>query len=63
MYPEPSSLLPVTSRIIVSVPHSKAAQVFSYCTFSPPLPLAVLLSYYRIQGLDFYSEFFEVRNV
>ena len=62
MFPEPSSLLPVTFWIIVSVPLGKAAQIFSYCTFSPPLPLAVLLPYYRIQGLDFYSEFFELRN-
>ena len=63
MFPEPSSLLPVTAWIIVSDPLGKAAQIFSYCTFSSPLPLAILLPYYSIQGPDFYSEFFEIRNV
>jgi len=34
MFLEPFSLLPVITRIIVSVPLGKAAQIFSYCTFS-----------------------------
>jgi len=32
-------------------------QIFSYCTFSSPLSLAALVSYYIIQNPDFYSEF------
>ena len=62
MFPEPSSLLPVTPWIIVSDLPGKAAQIFSYCTFSSPLLLALLHPYYGIQGPEFYSEFFEVRN-
>jgi len=63
MFPELFSLLPVTPSIIVSDPLGKVAQIFSYCTFSSPLPLAVLLPYYSTQGPEFYSEFFEVHNV
>ena len=63
MFTEPSSLLPATPWIIVSDTPGNAAQIFSYCTFSSPLPLAVLLPNYSIQGPDFYSEFFEVHNV
>jgi len=55
MFPEPS-WLPV-------IPLGKAAQIFSYFTFSSPLTLAVLLPFYTIQDPDFYSEFFEVHNV
>ena len=58
MYPEPSSLLPVTPWIIFSDPPGKAVQIFSYYKFFSPLPSAVLLPYYSIQGTDFYSEFF-----
>ena len=63
MIPEPSSLLPVTPWIIVPDPPDKAAKIFSCFTFSSPLPLAVYLTYFSIQGPDFYSEFFEVHNV
>ena len=39
--------------VIVSDPLGNAVQTFSYRTFSSPLPLAVLLAYYSIQGSDF----------
>jgi len=58
MFPTPSSLLSVTPLIIVSVPLGKAAQIFSYCMFSLPLLLVIFLSYYSIQGPEFYSDFF-----
>ena len=63
MSPEPSLLLPATPWIIVSDPLGNIVQIFLNCTFSSPLPLAVLLPYYIIQGPEIYSEFFEVHNV
>jgi hypothetical protein len=58
MFPEPSSWLPVIPWINVLVPPGKAAQIFSYCTFSSPLPLAVLLPYYGIQDTNFLLRIF-----
>ena len=51
MYPEPSSLLPVTPWVIISDPLSKAAQNFSYCTFSSLflLPFYFLIIVFRVR--------------
>jgi len=53
MIPEPSSWLPVIPCINVSVPLGKAAQIFSYCTFSLPLHLDVFLPSNCIQDTGF----------
>ena len=62
MFPETSSLLPVTPWIIVSVPLGKAAQIYTYFTFYSPLPEVVFFLIIVFRVPIFYSEFFEVHK-